>query len=109
MWLVLRAASECRHSNQPPAAVEGVGELTGVCELRQVGNPGGGRKSLAPWRGFFSAGERIGNVGKLIALTRDERTLVYRVFRALVASSTGEVGGAPPMLGSQAPPPSATA
>jgi hypothetical protein len=49
----------CRHSNQPPAArLKGVGEPTGALRERQVGNPGGGRKSLASWRGFFCRGPR---------------------------------------------------
>ena len=49
----------CRHSNQPPAArLKGVGEPTGALRERQVGNPGGGRKSLASWRGFFCRSPR---------------------------------------------------
>ena len=43
-------------TQQPTAsrAVEGVGEPTGALRVRQVGNPGGGRKSLA-----FLAGLRL--------------------------------------------------
>jgi enoyl-CoA hydratase/carnithine racemase len=55
----------------------------------------------------FSAGVDVG--AHTPDLVRAMLEKFHAVIRALVASSTGEVGGAPPMLGSQAPPPSATA